>query len=98
MYRVLLVDDEENVLQVLKDSIAWQDMGVEQLFTAQSGEKAAPRPCPAMQYYPLKLAAHFLHHLPIIRGTSIPPILLAYVSHFYYLYYYSTFLSSICIY
>ena len=40
MYYVLLVDDEENILQVLQDSIAWQDLGVEKLFTAQSGEKA----------------------------------------------------------
>ena len=40
MYHVLLVDDEENVLQVLKDSIAWQNLGVERLFTAQSGERA----------------------------------------------------------
>lgn len=30
MYRVLLVDDEENVLEILKKTIQWQEMGVEQ--------------------------------------------------------------------
>lgn len=40
MYRVLLVDDEENVLEILKKTIQWQEMGVEQLFTAADGQQA----------------------------------------------------------
>lgn len=34
MYTVLLVDDEESVLNILKSSIDWQELGVESLLTA----------------------------------------------------------------
>ena len=40
MYRVLLVDDEENVLEILKSTIQWQELGVELLLTAQDGQHA----------------------------------------------------------
>lgn len=40
MYHVLLVDDEENILQILKRTIQWQDMGVDCLMTAQNGSQA----------------------------------------------------------
>ena len=40
MFRVLLVDDEENVLEILKTTIQWQELGVEKLFTAQDGLQA----------------------------------------------------------
>lgn len=40
MYRVLLVDDEESVLKVLKTSIDWQAMGVETPMTAADGMQA----------------------------------------------------------
>lgn len=40
MYRALLVDDEENVLQILKTTIQWQELGVEMPFTAHDGIEA----------------------------------------------------------
>lgn len=40
MFRVLLVDDEENVLEILKTTIGWQELGVERIFTAQDGLQA----------------------------------------------------------
>lgn len=40
MYQVLLVDDEESVLKVLKTSIDWQAMGVETPMTAADGVQA----------------------------------------------------------
>ena len=40
MYRVLLVDDEESVLKVLKTSIDWQALGVELPVTAADGIQA----------------------------------------------------------
>ena len=40
MYTVLLADDEENVLEVLKSSIAWQELGVDTLLTAPDGQAA----------------------------------------------------------
>lgn len=40
MYRVLLVDDEENVLKMLKTTIQWQELGVEEPFTAHDGIEA----------------------------------------------------------
>lgn len=40
MYRVLLVDDEENVLQILKNTVSWQEMGVDLLLTAQGARQA----------------------------------------------------------
>lgn len=40
MYRALLVDDEENVLQTLKTTIQWQELGVEIPFTAHDGIEA----------------------------------------------------------
>lgn len=40
MYSVLLVDDEENVLKILKTTIQWQGLGVEQVFTAHDGLEA----------------------------------------------------------
>lgn len=40
MYRVLLVDDEESVLKVLKTSIDWQSMGVDAPVTAADGVQA----------------------------------------------------------
>ena len=40
MYSVLLVDDEESVLNTLKTSIAWQELGVDTLLTASNGRTA----------------------------------------------------------
>lgn len=40
MYTVLLVDDEESVLSVLKASISWQELGVDVLLTASDGREA----------------------------------------------------------
>lgn len=40
MYRVLLVDDEENVLEILKMTIQWQELGVDKIFTAHDGQEA----------------------------------------------------------
>ena len=40
MYSVLLVDDEESVLSALKDSIDWQELGVDTLLTASNGRAA----------------------------------------------------------
>ena len=40
MYSVLLVDDEESVLSALKDSIGWQELGVDTLLTASNGRAA----------------------------------------------------------
>lgn len=40
MYSVLLVDDEENVIEILKSTIQWQELGVEVLLTAQDGQQA----------------------------------------------------------
>lgn len=37
MYHVLLVDDEESVLNVLRTSIDWQGLGIETLLTANDG-------------------------------------------------------------
>lgn len=40
MYRVLLVDDEDNVLQLLQTTIQWQELGVETPYTAKDGIEA----------------------------------------------------------
>jgi two-component system response regulator YesN len=40
MYNVLLVDDEESVLNVLRTSIDWQGLGIETLLTANDGISA----------------------------------------------------------
>lgn len=40
MYTVLLVDDEESVLNVLKASICWQELGVDVLLIASDGREA----------------------------------------------------------
>ena len=40
MFSILLVDDEENILRILQDLIPWQELGVEQLLTAQDGQCA----------------------------------------------------------
>ncbi|MCD8327344.1 MAG: response regulator, partial [Lachnospiraceae bacterium] len=40
MYTVLLADDEGSVLDVLKSSVNWQELGVETLLTAQDGMAA----------------------------------------------------------
>jgi araC family DNA-binding response regulator len=40
MYTVLLADDEESVLNVLKKSINWQELGVDKLLTASDGMEA----------------------------------------------------------
>lgn len=40
MYTVLLADDEESVLEILKRSIHWQEMGVDTLLTASDGGEA----------------------------------------------------------
>lgn len=40
MYTVLLADDEESVLSVLKNSINWQELGVDRLLTASDGQEA----------------------------------------------------------
>ena len=37
MYHVLLADDEESVLNVLRTSIDWQGLGIETLLTANDG-------------------------------------------------------------
>lgn len=40
MFHVLLVDDEENVLKILKTTIEWNALGVESIVTAQDGQQA----------------------------------------------------------
>lgn len=40
MYTVMLADDEENVINVLKNSIAWQELGVDTLLSASDGQEA----------------------------------------------------------
>lgn len=40
MFTVLLADDEDSVLEVLKDSIHWQELGVDKLLTASDGMAA----------------------------------------------------------
>lgn len=40
MYTVLLADDEDGVLNVLKGSLDWQELGVDTLLTAQDGAAA----------------------------------------------------------
>lgn len=40
MYTVLLADDEESVLTILKSSIDWQGLGVDTLLTAANGQIA----------------------------------------------------------
>ena len=40
MYSVMLVDDEESVLNTLKTSIDWQELGVDTLLTASNGRAA----------------------------------------------------------
>ena len=40
MYSVLLVDDEENILELLKTIIQWKDLGTGCLLTAQSAQHA----------------------------------------------------------
>ena len=37
MYTVLLVDDEEKILEVMKVRIGWQELGVDKLLTASDG-------------------------------------------------------------
>lgn len=40
MYTVLLADDEESVLDILRTGVNWQELGVEVLLTAQDGSAA----------------------------------------------------------
>lgn len=40
MYTVLLVDDEEKILEVMKVRIGWQELGVDKLLTASDGQAA----------------------------------------------------------
>lgn len=40
MYHVLLVDDEENVLEILRRTIQWQELGVAKLYVSQSAQRA----------------------------------------------------------
>jgi len=40
MYQVLLVDDEENTIDILLNTIQWQELGVEMLYTARDGKQA----------------------------------------------------------
>ena len=40
MYTVLLADDEDSVLDILKNSISWQELGVDSLLTAADGRIA----------------------------------------------------------
>lgn len=40
MYTVLLVDDEESVLNILKNNIDWQELGVDTLLTTADGNAA----------------------------------------------------------
>lgn len=40
MYTVLLVDDEPNVLEILKESISWNELGVDFVITAKDGRAA----------------------------------------------------------
>ena len=40
MLTVLLVDDEDSVLEMLKNSIGWQELGVDTLLTATNGREA----------------------------------------------------------
>lgn len=40
MYTVLLVDDEEKIMEVMKVRIGWQELGVDKLLTASDGQAA----------------------------------------------------------
>lgn len=40
MYTVLLVDDEENTIKILKNLLQWQNLGVSEIFTASDGQQA----------------------------------------------------------
>lgn len=40
MYTILLTDDEDSVLEILKASINWQELGVDTLLTASDGQAA----------------------------------------------------------
>ena len=40
MFKVLLVDDEPNILEGLRKIIAWEEYGIEQVLTAYDGESA----------------------------------------------------------
>lgn len=40
MYTVLLTDDEQIILQTLTESISWQQLGVDKIYTASNGQQA----------------------------------------------------------
>lgn len=40
MYTVLLTDDEQIILQTLSESISWQQLGVDKIYTASDGQQA----------------------------------------------------------
>lgn len=41
MYKVLIVDDEEIIRRGLRVIIDWESLGVDEIFTAASGEQAS---------------------------------------------------------
>ena len=43
MYTVLLVDDEEKILEVMKVRIGWQELGVDKLLTCLLYTSPSPR-------------------------------------------------------
>ena len=40
MYSILIVDDEKNVTETLKESIPWANLGVDHVYTAGNGYQA----------------------------------------------------------
>ena len=40
MYRVLIVDDEKMIRMGMKNAIDWKKLGIEEVFTAASGNEA----------------------------------------------------------
>lgn len=40
MYSVLLVDDEKSILENIQGAVPWEDMGINQVLTAQNGQAA----------------------------------------------------------
>lgn len=50
MYTVLLVDDEEKILEVMKVRIGWQELGVDKLLTASDGQAALMLICWQRKY------------------------------------------------
>lgn len=64
MIRVLLVDDEERVLEVLKKNIHWKECGVDSLFLAENIQKA-------LQYYEIYKPDIVITDIEMPDGTGL---------------------------